>query len=182
MKKLEFISKWLEANPEKMPYDESTNIICTAMDTNAIDIGPGTRNLIIIMEEFAELIQAIEQTRLGIGDRINLIEELADNTISLDYIRLIFNIKSEDFEDIGRPSAEALDPIIAFTDMQIMLSKLLRERTTLLNCKSTFLQQYANVASALKNTQTLYNISDDELNRAVNVKLERLKAANGIYQ
>lgn len=52
----------------------------------------------IIMEELAELQQAVSKQIRGFDDKIGLLEEIADTYISLKYLQKIFNIKDEDIE------------------------------------------------------------------------------------
>ena len=56
---------------------------------------PGCKNLIIIMEELAELQQAISKSIRGKEDRTNLIEELGDVYLCIKYVQKIFDISNE---------------------------------------------------------------------------------------
>lgn len=50
------------------------------------------------MEEFAELQQQISKQIRGYGDRIGLLEEMADAYICLRFLESIFDIKDEDLQ------------------------------------------------------------------------------------
>jgi len=52
----------------------------------------------VAMEEFAELQQQISKQVRGYGDRIGLLEEMADAYICLNFLESIFDIKSEDLQ------------------------------------------------------------------------------------
>lgn len=52
----------------------------------------------VAMEELAELQQQISKQIRGYGDKLGLLEEMADAYICLKYIQQIFNIKTEDIE------------------------------------------------------------------------------------
>ena len=52
----------------------------------------------VAMEEFAELQQQLSKQIRGYGDRIGLLEEMADAYICLNFLESIFNIKSEDLQ------------------------------------------------------------------------------------
>lgn len=52
----------------------------------------------VAMEEFAELQQQVSKQIRGYGDRIGLLEEMADAYICLNFLESIFDIKSEDLQ------------------------------------------------------------------------------------
>lgn len=52
----------------------------------------------VAMEEFAELQQQISKQIRGYGDKIGLLEEMADAYICLKLLESIFNIKEEDLQ------------------------------------------------------------------------------------
>lgn len=52
----------------------------------------------VAMEEFAELQQQISKQIRGYGDRIGLLEEMADAYICLRYLESIFEVKDEDLQ------------------------------------------------------------------------------------
>lgn len=66
----------------------------------------GTMNLIIVMEELAELQQEISKTIRGKGDRTHLMEEMADVYLGIKYLQEIFDI---DDRAIARASNVKLD-------------------------------------------------------------------------
>ena len=73
-----------------------TNVLIESIDSNLSDGNPrGHRNLIIVMEELAELSQAIAKELRDKGDNINLLEELADVQLGIYYVQEIFSITDE---------------------------------------------------------------------------------------
>ena len=52
----------------------------------------------VAMEEFAELQQQISKQIRGCGNRIGLLEEMADTYICLNFLESIFDIKPEDMQ------------------------------------------------------------------------------------
>ena len=52
-------------------------------------------NIIIIMEELEEFQQELSKALRGKGDRMSLIEELADTYLSVKYTQEIFDISDE---------------------------------------------------------------------------------------
>ena len=55
----------------------------------------GSSNLLIVMEELAELQQEVSKYLRNKGDKMNLIEELADVALAIDYIQDICRISDE---------------------------------------------------------------------------------------
>ena len=53
----------------------------------------------VAMEEFAELQQQISKQIRGYGDRIGLLEEMADAYICLRFLEFIFDVKEEDLQN-----------------------------------------------------------------------------------
>ena len=56
----------------------------------------GHENLIIDMEEMAELTQQISKHLRGKGDYYSLLEEMADVQVCLYHLQTLFNIKEEE--------------------------------------------------------------------------------------
>ena len=66
---------------------------------NSINKRPWKLNCTIAMEEFAELTQQVSKQIRGYGDRIGLIEEMADAYICLKLLESIFNISPYSFRN-----------------------------------------------------------------------------------
>ena len=54
---------------------------------------------VVCMEELSELSQAISKEIRGIGDRSNLVEEMADVTICLKILKQIFAVTNVELEE-----------------------------------------------------------------------------------
>ena len=65
---------------------------------NSVNKRPWRLNCTIAMEEFAELQQQISKQIRGYGDRIGLLEEMADAYICLSLLESIFNITPDDIQ------------------------------------------------------------------------------------
>lgn len=50
------------------------------------------------IEEMAELTQALIKHKRGKGNRTNIIEEIADVEVTLDQLKLIFNVSQMDID------------------------------------------------------------------------------------
>lgn len=98
MEMLQFIDKFTNS---------SSNIDTDRMEsllTRSIELGNeameksryGSMNMIIAMEELSELQKEISKYLRGKGRKIALIEEIADVTIMLKYIKMIANIDDDD--------------------------------------------------------------------------------------
>ena len=90
----EFISKFKEA-----PKEVSKSRIIKVIDGLLVKFGLEYQ-LSIIVEEPAELIQAVSKVRRNgidnINNRYNLIEELGDVSIIIEEIKRLYNISDED--------------------------------------------------------------------------------------
>lgn len=64
----------------------------------SIENNPWKLKCTIAMEEFAELQQQISKQIRGYGDRIGLLEEMADAYICLSFLESIFNISKDDLQ------------------------------------------------------------------------------------
>ena len=76
----------------------NSNIELSDKERNSINKRPWKLNCTIAMEEFAELTQQVSKQIRGYGDRIGLIEEMADAYICLKLLESIFNISPEDMQ------------------------------------------------------------------------------------
>lgn len=92
-----FIKKMKTSIP--MEKDEIMEIITNHVNSNMDDGYPrGHRNLIVSMEELAELTQEISKVIRNKSDYITLLEEMADAKLSIYYIQEILKISDETLE------------------------------------------------------------------------------------
>ncbi len=94
MKRDVFLEKFEKASTTVWKDDLYKELIRT-LDPNDIQ-GNGSRNLIIVMEELAELTQQLSKFLRGKRDNIGLIEETADVYMSLEYVKYICGISEVD--------------------------------------------------------------------------------------
>lgn len=65
---------------------------------NSIKKYPWKLKCTVAMEEFAELQQQVSKQIRGYGDKLGLLEEIADAYICLNFLELIFDVKPEDVQ------------------------------------------------------------------------------------
>lgn len=180
MDKTEFFYKYINAS-DKMNLEERIRIEKESIDPNPINVGPGNRNLIIVMEECSELIQELINVQLDMCDMMSLIEETADVLAGLDYVKFICQINDIDIKTIQtkiisdkEKNTTRLDinnnSIFSLANLQQQISKYLRGK----NNKETLTQAIAYVYNTIDNIKYAHRISEKDLNKAINVKLQRL--------
>lgn len=88
-------------------------VIKDSIDSNLSDGNPrGHRNLIIVMEELSELSKEISKELRDKGDRINILEELADVQLGIYYVQEICNIKDEELQKAINVKTKRLESIL----------------------------------------------------------------------
>lgn len=142
------------------------------------DLGYG--NLIITMEELSELNIELVKYMSKPSDRIpmTLIEELSDSLLSLNYV---FDICGQTIDKIDFNSTVYLDRnsvlnkvIISNSLLQKEISKFLRDKSSEYKlCLIAFVTK-----STIENTIACLNIKEDQINKAINVKLDRQEQRN----
>ena len=101
MEKTEFTHRLYEAK-KSLPhtnfnYEELKNLCKQSIEKSPdIEPKPGTRNLIIAMEELNELSQQVSKFVRGRGDYICLVEEIADVLLVMEYIYSCCGIDEKD--------------------------------------------------------------------------------------
>lgn len=95
MDKNEFVEGLKEAS-EKLDKEQILKIINKSIESNLYDGNPrGHRNLIIVMEELAELAQKISKCLRDKQDLVGLVEELADVQLGIFCVQEIFKIDDD---------------------------------------------------------------------------------------
>lgn len=64
----------------------------------SVEKDPWKTKCTIVMEELAELQQQVSKQIRGYGDRVGLLEEMADAYICLNFLESIFNIQKEQLQ------------------------------------------------------------------------------------
>lgn len=94
MKKEEFIEK-LKSISDEIDIPHNLSVLQRSIDMG-VKSNPqnpaGHMNLIIAMEEMSELQKEISKGLRGKEDLDNILEELADVSIALEYIKMIYGI------------------------------------------------------------------------------------------
>ena len=101
MDRQKFEKKFNEKDNYDYLDDESINAVLEMVTECTDDLSKTAssgkdRQLLIAMEELAELSQEISKYLRGKGDYIGLLEELADVTIVMKHIKMILGVKDED--------------------------------------------------------------------------------------
>lgn len=80
-------------NASSMDRSKIDRVLTDSIDSNMPDGNPrGHRNLIIVMEELAELSKEISKELRGKGDTVSILEEMADVQLGIYYIQKILCI------------------------------------------------------------------------------------------
>lgn len=99
-----------------MSNAEINDVIVKSINSNLIDGNPrGHRNLIIVMEELAELSQEVSKQIRGKGDRVAIIEESADVLLSIRYIQEIVGISDDELNRAVAVKSERLADVLTQT-------------------------------------------------------------------
>lgn len=100
MDRSEFVKKFKNAS-EDINYDYHHKIINASIDAfESDDKFRGETNLIIAMEEFAELAQEISKKLRGEKSNTGILEESADAMLCIKYIQLICGISNKDLKKV----------------------------------------------------------------------------------
>ena len=82
-------------------YEEQINIIrdsIKCLDTKQRDIFSGFHNTIIVIEELSELTKELTKALRNKYDFTGILEELADVSLAVDYVKEIFDITDKELE------------------------------------------------------------------------------------
>lgn len=97
MDREKFIKKFNEETNTSVDLIQLLSILNRSIDALYDKNKPrGYHNLIITNEELAELIQEVSKYLRDKGDYYNLLQELADVSICMNYIKMICNVSDED--------------------------------------------------------------------------------------
>lgn len=81
------------ASPEISPQDRAETI---ERNLQCYEGTEGSANLIVVMEEFAEAAQEVSRYLRGRGDKMSLLEEMADAMIGIWYVQKVCELPDED--------------------------------------------------------------------------------------
>lgn len=95
MNKDEFSKRLADGEEGILSDDEIRKILVKSLSPEAEGRFKGYTNMIIAIEEFSECNKEVTKVLRGKADRINLIEELADAQLSIQYIQEICGISDD---------------------------------------------------------------------------------------
>lgn len=154
--------------------EEKLNKATHRFDENPLYIGcPGTRNLVITMEEIAELQTELFKFFIGEGDHLSLIEETADVYLAFRWIKNICKISNEEVSKKMKGEYVINSKLVimkSLSELQQQISKFLRGKGN----HDVFVEKLANGYRSLEWIQNWYYISEENVNKAMNVKIERV--------
>ena len=112
MDKTEFISQLGQAE-SGINYEWLIKVLKESVESNLYDGNPrGHRNLIIVMEELAELTKEISKHLRGKGNLYSILEELADVQLGIYYVQEICKIKDEDLHRAMNVKMKRLEQVL----------------------------------------------------------------------
>lgn len=113
MKKEKFLEELEKADVDIINVSWRERVIRNSIDSNLPDGNPrGHRNLIITIEELSELQKEVSKELRGKGDRIAILEEIADVKVCMMYLKELLNISDYDIEKAVQVKLERLDGIL----------------------------------------------------------------------
>lgn len=105
-----------QLNTTEKDIDKSwiMDVLRKSIDSNLHDGNPrGHRNLIIVMEELAELSKEISKELRGKGDQYNILEELADVQLGIYYVQEVCGINNDDLHKAMNIKMRRLEEVLA---------------------------------------------------------------------
>lgn len=146
------------------PEEEMREIMDAAIDATLSNGYPrGHMNTIIVMEELAEFSQEFISYSDSYMDKTALLEEMADATLSVMYLQQIYGIRYKKSE----PSRDMNSQLYDIATLIKQISKTLRG-------KDSTLQESANkVLADINLIKDKFEITDEDLNKAMSVKIYR---------
>ena len=91
----------LAGNVKPIIYEEQINVIRDSikkLDEREKDPFSGFYNIIIVIEELSELTKELTKALRDKGSVVGIVEELADVSLSIDYIKEVFDITDKELE------------------------------------------------------------------------------------
>jgi len=82
----------------------------------------------VVMEEFAELQQEVSKQIRGYGDKIGLLEEMADAYICLEFLKSIFHISESDVLRAVEVKLKREDDNLKHTEAKEKRERMLNEQ------------------------------------------------------
>lgn len=113
MNKEQFELKMTNEFPKVYDDNQRMELIKKSVISNLGDGNPiGHRNLIIVTEELAELTQQVTKELRGKGDRLGMIEEMANVILGIDYLKFVCNISDQEIYRACNIKLERLENVL----------------------------------------------------------------------
>lgn len=113
MKREVFLKEMEKADVTIINTSWRQRVIQKSIDSNLPDGNPrGHRNLIITMEELSELQKEVSKELRGKGDRVSILEEIADVEVCMMYLKELLHISEDDIERAVHVKLERLENIL----------------------------------------------------------------------
>ncbi len=172
----------MEADATRMPMIEFQKIIS---DSIYPATGPkrGYNNLLVAIEEFAELIESFGEYVSGKEkSKYGVYEELTDVYLAQHYVMDILGIDEKNIQ-LNTKHMTEIDVLVALSKLQFSLAKYMRKAESLLwQEKNQMVQQITEDLSGVKQSllfiQGYMMMTKEELFKSINVIMDRQKNRN----
>lgn len=112
MNREKFITQLSTAN-KNVDKNWIFSVLKDSVESNLKDGNPrGHRNLIIVMEELAELSKEVSKELRGKGDHTNILEELADVQLGIYYVQEICKINDDELHKAMNIKMKRLEEVL----------------------------------------------------------------------
>lgn len=169
MKSFEFLEKFNEAS-EEVDGQRSHQIIEKCFSDKSIYVGKGSLNLLVCVEEIAELIEQLSLVCVGNGTEYDLVQEIADNLLGLELLKQYTGTMDMTGIFSFKGYYDYTSAIRNLVCCQQQITKVLRGLLPANELKQTICTMYSVMDWVL----VFFKLSAEKVNKAVNVKLDRL--------
>lgn len=113
MRKEDFLYAMEKVDVSIINNSQRERVIHDSINSNLGDGNPrGHRNLIITIEELSELQKEVSKELRSKGDRIAILEEMADVNVCMMYLKELLNISDDDIERAVQVKIERLEEVL----------------------------------------------------------------------
>ena len=169
MKSFEFLEKFNEASKE-VDGQRLHQIVEQCFSDKHIYVGKGSLNLLVCIEEIAELVEQLSLARVGSGTEHDLVQEIADVLICLELLKQYTGTTDMTGIFSFKGYYDYTSAIRNLVCCQQQITKVLRGILPANELKQTICTMYSVVDWMLG----FFKLSAEKVNKAVNVKLDRL--------
>lgn len=177
MEKELFRKKYYEASTIRDP------LFVQKVQKSNEQLGKETK-LVVCMEELAELLQVLSKHYRNKPDRLHLIEELGDLLICVEAMRQFYSIPEEELNKAFQSAKHFVsEQKVQGVSTDKKLPRYIKEVIELLHIfskvftedlsKSQMLSTLCSLLICVDSLCQFYGIAEEELNRDINVKMDR---------